>query len=115
MTHGTHEQEQITPIDPGLSALVMLLHLMGVGADAQQLHHRFGGGAFGVSEMLRCAKDLGLKARNVRTKWPRLASTPLTGHRGAARRRLSVARQGGRRQGDRSVAVVATAGLDDAG
>ena len=79
MTHGTHEQEQITPIDPGLSALVMLLHLMGVGADAQQLHHRFGGGAFGVSEMLRCAKELGLKARNIKTSWPRLAATPLPG------------------------------------
>jgi len=27
--------------------------------------------------MLRCAKDLGLKARHYRTNWSRLASTPL--------------------------------------
>jgi ATP-binding cassette, subfamily B, bacterial HlyB/CyaB len=31
----------------------------------------------GAPEMLRCAKDLGLKARDYRTQWSRLAKTPL--------------------------------------
>src|SRR5258708_9203860 len=37
--------------------------------------------------MLRCAKDLGLKARARRTSWERLASTPLPG--------IAVLRDGG--------------------
>ena len=63
--------------DPGLIALVTLLRLNGVGADAEQIRHRLGGIAVGTSEMLRVAKDLGLKARLHRTNWPRLAKTPL--------------------------------------
>jgi ATP-binding cassette, subfamily B, bacterial HlyB/CyaB len=63
--------------DPGLIALVTLLRLNGIGADAEQIRHRLGGTAVGTSEMLRVAKDLGLKARLHRTSWPRLAKTPL--------------------------------------
>ena len=63
--------------DPGLIALVTLLRLNGVGADGEQIRHRLGGAAVGTSEMLRVAKDLGLKARLHRTSWPRLAKTPL--------------------------------------
>src|SRR5262245_1987582 len=55
----------------------MLLHLHGVAADAGQIRHRLGTDKIGVPEMLRCAKDLGLKARVCRTDWLRLASTPL--------------------------------------
>ena len=50
-----------------------------------------------------------------RTNWKRLATTPLPGRRGAARRRLSVSRQGRRGQGDRPVAAVAASDHDDAG
>jgi len=50
-------------IDPGLSVLVALLRLHGIGAEQAQLTHRFGVRAVGVAEMLRCAKDFGLKAR----------------------------------------------------
>src|SRR4029077_20889477 len=65
------------PIDPGLEVLVTLLHLQGVAADGAQIAHRLGTDKIGAPEMLRCAKDLGLKARACRTDWSRLGSTPL--------------------------------------
>src|SRR5215467_4344361 len=65
--------------DPGLSVLVIMLRLQGIGADPVQLRHRLGHRAVGVPEMLRCAKELGLKARSYKTRWTRLASTPLPG------------------------------------
>ncbi|MBZ9797251.1 type I secretion system permease/ATPase [Mesorhizobium sp. ES1-4] len=63
--------------DQGLGALVMLLQLNGVAAEGPQIRHRLGQARIGTTEMLRCAKDLGLKARNVKSAWPRLARTPL--------------------------------------
>ena len=65
------------PTDPGLEALVTLLHLQGVAADAGQLKHRLGTDKIGAPDMLRCAKGLGLKARAHRTNWSRLTKTPL--------------------------------------
>ena len=50
--------------DRGLLALVMLLRFHGVGADPGQIRHRFSAGVIGVPEMLRCAKELGLKAHS---------------------------------------------------
>src|SRR5467141_2628891 len=55
----------------------MLLRFQGVPADPGQIRHRLGIARIGVPEMLRCAKDLGLKARAYRTDWSRLAKTPL--------------------------------------
>jgi subfamily B ATP-binding cassette protein HlyB/CyaB len=55
----------------------MLLHLKDVAADRGQLRHRLGTEKIGAPEMIRCARDLGLKARAWRTKWSRLARTPL--------------------------------------
>jgi ATP-binding cassette, subfamily B, bacterial HlyB/CyaB len=63
--------------DQGLSALVILLRLSGIGADPDQIRHSFGGATIGVPEMLRCAKEFGLKARLCKTTWARLARTPL--------------------------------------
>ena len=54
-----------------------LLGLQGIGADAEQLRHRLGTDSIGVPEMLRGARDLGLKARSVKSRWDRLAVTPL--------------------------------------
>ena len=51
-------------VDQGLSVLVIMLRFQGIGADPEQLRHRFGHGRIGVPEMLRCAKELGLKARS---------------------------------------------------
>jgi ATP-binding cassette, subfamily B, bacterial HlyB/CyaB len=69
--------EAARPVDPGLEALVTLLRLQGVAADAGQIRHRLGTDKIGAPEMLRCAMDLGLKARTWRTDWSRLARTPL--------------------------------------
>ncbi|WP_082747360.1 type I secretion system permease/ATPase [Bradyrhizobium macuxiense] len=63
--------------DRGLLALVMLLRIHGIGAEPGQIHHRCGNVAIGINEMLRCAKELGLKARVNSTSWDRLAATPL--------------------------------------
>ena len=62
--------------DPGLTALVMLLRFLGVPADPEQIRHQIGG-AVGTSEMLRCAKQFGVKARLVTTTWEGLDKTPL--------------------------------------
>jgi subfamily B ATP-binding cassette protein HlyB/CyaB len=66
------------PAESGLGALVLLLRFHGIGADPEQIRHRFGAN-IGVPEMLRCAKDLGLKARSYHSSWPRLTKTPLPG------------------------------------
>ena len=71
------ETDSTERADPGLDALVMLLHFQGVAADRDQIRHRLGTDNIGAPEILRCAKDLGLKARTHRTKWSRLARTPL--------------------------------------
>src|ERR1700738_1387307 len=63
--------------DAGLFMLVTLLRFNGIGADAEQIRHRFGGSPIGIAEMLRAAKDFGLKARARATSWARLPSTPL--------------------------------------
>jgi subfamily B ATP-binding cassette protein HlyB/CyaB len=60
-----------------LWALSTLLAFHGVGVDTGQMRHRFGGAAPGVLDMLRLVKELGLKARVLNTKWPRLVHTPL--------------------------------------
>ena len=59
------------PADPGLEALLLLLHLKDVAADRGQLRHRLGTDKIGAPEMIRCARDLGLKAR----AWLRAAAT----------------------------------------
>src|SRR6478735_7451417 len=74
MSNGT---DSARPTDPGLEALVTLLHLQGVAADAGQIAHRLGTNTIGAPEMLRCAREFGLKARVHRTAWSRLAGTPL--------------------------------------
>src|ERR1700682_5916097 len=64
--------------DTGLSERVMLLRFHGLPVDAEQLRHRFGTGtAIGIPEMLRCAKEFGLKARAVSTQWTRLSRISL--------------------------------------
>jgi ATP-binding cassette, subfamily B, bacterial HlyB/CyaB len=62
--------------ESGLAAFVQLLRFQGIGADPGQIRHRFGDD-FGVSAMLRCAKEFGLKARVHQSNWQRLTNTPL--------------------------------------
>src|ERR1700737_4063057 len=63
--------------ETGLFALVLLLRLHGVVAEEEQLCHRLGTRCVGITEMLRCAKEFGLKARTIKANWARLARTPL--------------------------------------
>src|SRR5215510_8601185 len=63
----------------GLAALVMLLRFQGLSVDPGQIRHQLGTDAIGVPEMLRCANQLGLKAREAKTRWDRLPRTPLPG------------------------------------
>jgi len=55
----------------------MLLRFHGLSADPERIRHRFGRGTIGIPGMLRCAKELGLKARSRLTTWKRLVSTPM--------------------------------------
>src|SRR5260370_34364153 len=70
----TAENENSGAPDPGLATLVALLSFHGVGADPGQISHRFGAKTIGVGEMLRCAKELGIKARAATTRWERLGN-----------------------------------------
>jgi len=70
------EQANPTGDDSGLVALVMVLRFHGVAADAAQLRHRVGAGGVGVPEIVRCARELGLRARAHKTSWSRLVRTP---------------------------------------
>jgi len=69
--------DSVTAVDPGLFVLVMLLRLHGIGADPEQIRHRFGGARIGIPEILRCAKEFGLKARERIAGWERLETTPM--------------------------------------
>src|SRR5216684_3975331 len=73
----TTDPGKLAVADQGLAALVILLRLSGIGADPDQIRHHFGGATIGIPEMLRCAKEFGLKARVCRTTWARLGRTPL--------------------------------------
>ena len=70
--------EELALPNSALTALVLLLRLHGIGADPAQIRHRFGD-KLGVPEMLRCAKEFGLKARGFQSNWRRLVKTPLPG------------------------------------
>ena len=63
--------------DSGLEALVTLLHFQGVAADRERIRHRLATDKLGASEILRCARTLGLKARACHADWARLARMPL--------------------------------------
>src|SRR5262245_41742298 len=74
-----HNPQATAAVDSGLGAVVMLLRYYGIGADPAQIQHRFGGVSFDVPEMLRCAKEFGLRARAFSTNWARFANTPFPG------------------------------------
>ena len=54
----------------------MLLRIQGIAVDPEQIAHQYGND-IGINAMLRCAKDLKLKARAVRSSWERLGKTAL--------------------------------------
>lgn len=71
--------ELTKPNDSGLGALVLMLRIQGIGTNLEQIRHRCGSASLGATDMIRCAKELGLKARVTVTNWDRLANTPLPG------------------------------------
>jgi subfamily B ATP-binding cassette protein HlyB/CyaB len=69
--------ERTASRDAGVEALVLLLRFHGIAVNPEQIRHQFGEAPVGVTEMLLCAKGLKLKARAVKSRWDRLAKTPL--------------------------------------
>src|SRR6266702_754681 len=63
--------------ESGLIAVAILLRCHGIAADPEQIRHRMGTSRIGVTEILRCSREFGLKARAQRSSWNRLAVTPL--------------------------------------
>jgi subfamily B ATP-binding cassette protein HlyB/CyaB len=63
--------------DSGLECLTLLLRFHQIAVDPDQLSHQFSGDMIGVTEMLRCAKGLKLKARSINSSWTGLAKLPL--------------------------------------
>jgi ATP-binding cassette, subfamily B, bacterial HlyB/CyaB len=63
--------------DSGLQCLSLLLRFHQVAIDPTQIAHQFSGAPIGVSEMLRCAKQLKLRARAVTENWCGLIKLPL--------------------------------------
>jgi subfamily B ATP-binding cassette protein HlyB/CyaB len=66
-------------IDTGLIGLVMLARFYGKAAEPEQIRHQFGahGNALDGTDILRAARSLDLKAREVTSTWQRLATTPM--------------------------------------
>src|SRR5437660_130127 len=65
--------------DAGLECLALLLRFHQIAVDPAQIAHQFSGATIGVTEMLRCAKDLKLRARVVTENWEGLTKLPLPG------------------------------------
>jgi subfamily B ATP-binding cassette protein HlyB/CyaB len=63
--------------DTGLGSLTLLLRFHGIAADSEQISHRAGGAAIGITEMLRCARALKLKARAIAANWLQLSKLAL--------------------------------------
>ncbi|MGJ4907511.1 type I secretion system permease/ATPase [Bradyrhizobium sp. HKCCYLRH2060] len=63
--------------DTGLDCLTLLLRFHQIAIDPAQIAHQLAGEPVGVTEMLRCAKQLKLKARAVRRTWDSLVKLPL--------------------------------------
>jgi ATP-binding cassette, subfamily B, bacterial HlyB/CyaB len=60
----------------GLTCFILVLRFLGIAADPEQLMHRYGR-EFSIEEILRCAKELKLKARAIDSDWERLGKTAL--------------------------------------
>ncbi|MEW6740893.1 MAG: type I secretion system permease/ATPase [Nitrospirota bacterium] len=61
-------------LDTGLSCLVMIAQYHGIAADAEQIRHAYaiGNDGAGTIDILRAAKDMGLKAKAVNVEYERL-------------------------------------------
>lgn len=68
----------MTGVDSGAASVVIAAHYHGIACDYAQVRHRHGGSEpLSVADVLRALRELGLKARLVRSRWPRLAHLAL--------------------------------------
>ena len=67
------------PIDTGLTCLIMMAHLHNIAAEPAQLAHEYkvDGKPLDKTALLLAAKQLGLKAKNIKIDRQRLEKTPL--------------------------------------
>src|SRR5438105_11543749 len=63
--------------DSGLDCLTLMLRFHQVAVNPDQIRHQFSGGPIGVTEMLRCAQGLNLRARATSVTWDGLGKFPL--------------------------------------
>ena len=65
--------------DTGLLCLLILARFYDLPADGSQLRHQFArsGQMLSLTDLLRAAKHLGLKAGRIETRWDKLPGTPL--------------------------------------
>lgn len=65
--------------ETGIACLVLISRLYGLPADPGQIRHQFGQSdrTFATPDILRAAKSLGLKAREITSDWSRLSKTQL--------------------------------------
>jgi subfamily B ATP-binding cassette protein HlyB/CyaB len=66
-------------VDPGLACLTLILRFHNIAVNGEQLLHQYSTRSIGITEMLRCAKQFGLRSKSRVVKWERLATTPLPG------------------------------------
>ena len=59
----TVEADHTQDVDPGLFILLLSLRCHGIDAEVEQVRQWCGSDPVGIAEMLRCAKEFGLKAR----------------------------------------------------
>ena len=71
------EADETQGVDPGLLTLILTLRSRGISAELEPIRQRYGWGALGIPEMLRCASDFGLKARTIAATWEQLATMPM--------------------------------------
>jgi len=74
-----HAKDSESRVDTGLLSLILVARYHGLPTDAGQLRHRFvaSGDVIGSRDLLRAARYLGLKAREVSSSFDRLAKTAL--------------------------------------
>ena len=73
----TLEADHTGDIDPGLLILLLSLRRHGIDTEVETVRQLCGADPVGVAAMLRCAKELDLKARAFPAKWTHLTRVSL--------------------------------------
>ncbi|SHO53755.1 type I secretion system permease/ATPase [Anaerocolumna xylanovorans] len=78
-TEDANREQSRSAVDTGLNCFIMLAKFHGISADPDQIKHAFAIGEKGMSriDLLRAAKELGLKAKDAPVKFERLSKLPL--------------------------------------